>query len=285
MPGLGPDDLVLTASSIGGPPFRVLCEAARAGGFAGLSLWPAPVADEARATGLTDDDRRELLAEHALVVHDVDAVVGWAGPGDPGPPYLQEAPASLVHEVAVALGAGQVNAVLVGPKGTTHEALAEAVAAVCDRAAAHGLRVGFEFARASALRSLDDALAVRALLPHHDVGITVDTWQLHWGPSTVADLASAPGDAIRCVQVDDAPATRPDDLLRATYEGRLVPGEGAADLVGAVRALDAIGSAGPLTVEAINADLVARTDPVALARRLGDATRGVVARARRDTGG
>ena len=80
-----------------------------------------------------------------------------------------------------------------------------------------------------------------------------------------------PATAIRCVQVDDAPAERPDDLLRATYEGRLVPGDGAADLVGAVRALDRIGYAGPLTVEVINAEAIARVDPVTLARRLGDA--------------
>jgi sugar phosphate isomerase/epimerase len=125
---------------------------------------------------------------------------------------------------------------------------------------------------------------VRALLPNHDVGVTVDTWQLHWGPSTVAELAAAPGEAIRCVQVDDAPAERPEDLLRATYEGRLVPGDGAADLVGAVRALDRIGYRGPLTVEVINADLIARGDPIALGRRLGDATRAVVGRARRETG-
>jgi sugar phosphate isomerase/epimerase len=279
---LGPDDLVLTASSIGLPPFAVLCEAASAGGFAGVSIWPAEGYRAALESGMTVEDLHQLLDEHRLVVHDVDAVVAWAGPNDPGPPYLQAAPAALVYEAAAALGAGQVNAVVVGERGVSHDDLAEAMAVVCDAAAAYGLVVGFEFARASALRSLADALAVRSLLPHHDVGVTVDTWQLHWGPSTVSELAEAPGEAVRCVQVDDAPATRPDDLLRATYEGRLVPGEGAADLDGVVCALDGIGYRGPLTVEAINAELIAAYDPVTLACRLGDATRGVVARARRE---
>ena len=140
--------------------------------------------------------------------------------------------------------------------------------------------MGFEFARASALRSITDVLAVRKLLPGRDVGVTVDSWQLHWGPSTLDDLAAAPASMIRCVQIDDAPAERPDDLLRATYEGRLVPGRGAVDLVGLVGVLDAIGYGGPLTVETINADLIEAHDPVALARILGDATRGVVQRAR-----
>ena len=50
-----------------------------------------------------------------------------------------------------------------------------------------------------------------------------------------------------------------------------MPGEGAADLTGLIGTLDAIGFNGPITVEAINADLIAATDPVDLAIRLGDA--------------
>ena len=59
-----------------------------------------------------------------------------------------------------------------------------------------------------------------------------------------------------------------------------MPGEGAADLTGLIGTLDAIGYDGPITVEAINDDLIAATDPVDLAVRLGDATRAVVAQAR-----
>ena len=69
----------------------------------------------------------ELLGVHGLVVHDVDAVVAWAGPNDPGPPYLQAAPADLVFEAAVALGASQVNSVIVGERGVTHDELATTI--------------------------------------------------------------------------------------------------------------------------------------------------------------
>ena len=50
--------------------------------------------------------------------------------------------------------------------------------------------------------------------------------------------------------------------------------------MGLLRTLDAIGYAGPLTVEAINADLIASHDPVQLAQLLADATRAVRAEAR-----
>jgi sugar phosphate isomerase/epimerase len=185
-----------------------------------------------------------------------------------------------VLETAAALGARQANAIVVGERGTPLAAIVDVVAALVDEASDIGVRVGIEFARGSLVRTLDDLLAVRSALPNHDVGITVDAWQLHWGPSSIADLAGVPGAAVFSVQLDDAPAERPDDFTRATYEGRLVPGRGAADLVGLLRVLDAIGYAGPITVEAINAELIAAHDPVELAVQLGAATRAVIARSR-----
>ena len=158
--------------------------------------------------------------------------MGWAGPSDPGEPYLQAAPRAFVLDAAAALGARQANAIIVGERGTPHEAIAETVDAISAEAAAFGVRVGIEFARGSLVRTLGDLLAVRALLPSREVGVTVDAWQIHWGPSTLADLATVPGAAVLSVQLDDAPAVRPDDFGRATYSGRLVPGEGAADLAG-----------------------------------------------------
>ena len=160
-------------------------------------------------------------------------------------------------------GAGQVNAVLVGAKGTSHDdARRGDGGGVRRRRGATAWRVGFEFARASALRSLADALAVRALLPHHDVGVTVDTWQLHWGPSTIADLAAAPGDGdpLRAGRRRAGGAARrpaPRHLRgaararrrgrrpRRAWSGRSTPS----------------GTAGPLTVEVINAELIARARP------------------------
>ena len=87
---LGPGAPVLTSSTLGNPPFRTLVEAAAAGGFEGLSLWPAHSYARARAEGLSDADLRALLADHGLAVNDVDARVAWVGPGDPGPPYYEE---------------------------------------------------------------------------------------------------------------------------------------------------------------------------------------------------
>jgi sugar phosphate isomerase/epimerase len=277
---LGPDDLVLTSSSIGCPSFPVMVAAAAGAGFAGLSLWPPETYAVARREGFTPEQLRALLDDAGVIAYEVDALVTWAGPNDPGEPYLRAAPRAFVLEAAGALGAHQANAIVVGERGTSAEAIADAVDALCDAAEGAGVRVAVEFARGSLVRTLADARALLVALPHRDLGITVDAWQLHWGPSTIGELAAVRGSEVASVQLDDAPAERPDDFGRATYEGRLVPGAGAADLVGLLRTLDAIGYAGPLTVEAINADLIANHDPVELAQLLADATRAVRADAR-----
>ena len=286
---LGADDLVLTASSIGAPPFATLLAAARAGGFAGVSLGSSPqhgAADDA-TTSLTV--RRKMLDDHGLVVQDVDAIIVWAGANDPGPPYLGSSNSDAICETALALGAKQVNAIVLGERGVSIAELSGAIAFARDVAVSFGLRVAFEFARASALRTVADAVAAFAMVEHRygdsdseafAVGLTVDAWQMHWEPSNLEALAHVDGARVHCVQLDDAPAARPPDLLRATYDGRLIPGEGAANLVGLIRTLDAIGYRGPLTVETINAELIASHDPVVLARKLGDATRAVIAMAR-----
>jgi sugar phosphate isomerase/epimerase len=209
--------------------------------------------------------------------------VTWAGANDPGEPYLQAAPRAFVLETAGALGARQANAIVVGERGTSADEVADAVDDLCEAADRADVRVSVEFARGSLVRTLADARGLLDALPHRDLGITVDAWQLHWGPSTIGDLGAVRGSEVASVQLDDAPADRPDDFGRATYEGRLVPGTGAADLVGLLRTLDTIGYAGPLTVEAINADLIASHEPVELAQLLADATRAVRAAARART--
>jgi sugar phosphate isomerase/epimerase len=278
---LGPGSLVLTGSSLGNPPFRVLVEAAAAGGFAGLSLWPAATYGRARAEGHSDAELRALLADHGLVAHDVDAAIAWFGPGDPGPPYREEPGERELFEAGEALGARCCNVLLVADSAISAETsaaslldrAAETFAGVCDRAARHGLVATLEFSLGSAVRDARTALAVVERAGRPNSGVLVDTWHLHHGPTRFEDLRALPGDRVRAVQISDVPADPPTDLAHATRRGRLVPGEGALDWAAFLGMLDSIGSPAPLTVEVLNDGLASALPPRGLARRLGDAVR------------
>jgi len=276
---LGPDDLIITASTLGMPSFPDLVAAAVAGGFAGLSVWPEGVYTRARAEGLSDATMRALLTDAGVVVQDVDAAVAWVGAGDPGPPYLEEPDRDTLFAAARALGASFVNVLLVGRPGAATDPadLAAAFAGVCDEAATHGLVATLEFTYRGVVTTVSEAAAVVAAAGRPNGRLLVDTWQYHWGGSSSDQLAEVPGRLVAAVQVSDAPGERPADLRYATRYERLMPGEGVIDLTGLVRVLRSTGATAPLTVEVLNDRLLARHGAEGLARRLGEAMRGIVA--------
>jgi sugar phosphate isomerase/epimerase len=278
---LGREAWLLTGSSLGNPPFRTLVEAAAAGAFAGLSLWPAPTYQRARSEGHSDADLRAMLADHGLVVNDVDARIAWVGPDDPGPPYREEPSERELFAAAEALGARCCNVLLASGSAISQEpgaaglldAATEVFAGICDRAAAHGLVATLEFSPGSAVRNSGTALAIAQGSGRPNAGILLDTWHCHHGPTSFEDLRALPGSRVLAVQLSDVPAVPPADLAHATRRARLVPGEGAFDWTGFLDILSEIRSRAPLTVEVLNDELAAAHPPRELARRLGDAVR------------
>lgn len=276
---LGPDDLVITGSTLGHPPFNALVEAAVAGGFSGVSIWPGQTYQAARAEGRADVDMRAVLDHHGVVVEDVDALLVWTGPGGPGERDMAQREAEL-FEAGQALRAHYVNVAFIGDEAISVEQGAEIFAGVFDRALERGLIAHLEFIPFMAVRDAATALQIVEAANRPAAGILIDTWHCFRGPTTDDDLRSIPGDRVLGVQVNDAPSQPMDDLSEETMHHRLVPGEGDIDIVGFIRILDQIGSRAPLTVEVFSDALLAEHSPFDLAKRLGNAMRDIRARAR-----
>ncbi len=274
---LGPADLSITASTLGNPPFPTLVGAAAAAGFAGLSIWPEANYGRARAEGLSDKDLGVILEDHGVVVQDVDALVAWVGPDDPGPPYFIESPRDTLWAAAAALGARFANVLLVGPAGCTIDDAAESFAAMCDLAAEHGLIATYEFSYRGVVRTLTDAVAVIRAAGRPNGRLLVDTWHYHFGGSDIDALSAVPGDMVAAVQLNDAAAERPADIVEASLHHRLPPGEGIIGVTDFVRTLKAIDSPAPLTVEVFNDQLLEANGPHAFAAMLADGLRAIVA--------
>jgi sugar phosphate isomerase/epimerase len=111
--------------------------------------------------------------------------------------------------------------------------------------------------------------------------LTVDSWHLARTAGGDALLRTLPGKAIVALQLCDSPAvSEPEaDYMAATMTQRLIPGDGALDLVGFLRALDDAGCDAPLGAEIWSATLAAEP-PLDVARRVGDALRTLRAAAR-----
>ncbi len=281
---LGPEDLVLCAGTLLQAPFREKVEAAGKAGFAGLSLWLHDV-KRARESGLSDADMRAMLDDHGLVVAELDPLLSWIPDSGPGANAGSMAKAFLAttdrdfFEVADAIGARSLN--LAQGFGATIDldAAVEGFAGVCDRAAEHGLSISLEFLPWSGIPDAATALEIVERADRKNGGLMLDVWH-HFRSGEGDDaLRAVPGAKVVGIQLNDAPRERPEDIVGESMNSRLVPGEGAIDLVAFVRILDEIGSRAPIGIE-IFSQVLNALPPVEVARRVAEATRDVIARAR-----
>jgi sugar phosphate isomerase/epimerase len=282
---LGRNDLVasyytLAGAGVGEPArfsFAERVAAAAAAGFAGVGL----LADDyaaCRAAGLSDADMRAILGDHGIGVVEVEFLFGWCR-GDERASFSRGVEERL-YALADALGARHMNVGDIDPAGEREplERVAERFAALCDRAAEHGLLVGIEFLPWTDIPDAAGAWQIARLAGRPNGGVLVDAWHYFRGRCDADALRAVPADRIVGVQLDDADALCVGELYQDTLRRRL-PGEGGFDLVGLIRFLDAMGVDVPVSVEMISPDHHSR--PLAeAASRAHDATRAVLQRAR-----
>jgi sugar phosphate isomerase/epimerase len=278
VPVLGRDDLVLCAGTVLGSAFRERVEAASAAGFRGITLW-ANDWHQALADGLSPADMRALLDDHGLEIGELDGVTDWI----PGGTHAEELRASgflveqgVFWEMAEALGGRSLNVVEIMGAAVDAERAAEGFAALCDRAADHGLLVHLEPLPWSGVPDLPAAARIVDLADRANGGVLLDTWHHFRAGLGVGDLSPEAAARVNGIQINDAPAKAEDDLMDETMHRRLLPGHGDAAVADTLRALRAAGVDAPIGVEVFSDELAAL--PVAeAARRAAEAARAVVA--------
>ncbi len=261
----------ITTATLGNPGFAEAIGLAADAGFDLLSIWPGPTYSAALAAGESPSEMRQRLADAGIALHDVDAIVVWAGPGDPGPPYLEEASVNVVLEAAAALEARYINALVVG--SSDNDDCAAAFADICDQAAEVGLCVTLEFGPHRAVTDLAHAVAVVEAAGRVNGSVLYDTWHGYWAPRPTGPIGADAAAHVSTIQINDAPRDRPVDLATATRHHRLPPGAGCIPLDDVIASLRAGGSAAPLIVEVFNAELRNRLGVEAFAREMHDAAR------------
>ena len=273
---MGPNDLVLHAGPLRNASFLELCDAAVAGGFSAITLYPTHVR-RARAAGLSFADMRSALNDRGLSLADLDPLLNWM-PGDDFPNDLN-ATESEHYEVAEALGARSLNVAQAFRPTVAIDEAAEALAGVCDRAWEHGLLITLEYLPWAGIPDAATALAIVERVERPNATLMIDTWHTFRGPTTEAQLRALPGNRIGSVQINDAPAQPTGDLLTETTTARLLPGDGAIPLTRWIRLLDEIGSHAPIGVEVFSRVLDA-LPPSEVGRRCGVTARRALAAAR-----
>jgi sugar phosphate isomerase/epimerase len=237
-------------------------EAARQAGFDACGLRPARA--ELSERGAAELARR--IADSGLILLDVEVVRLGASGADADPLRLLD--------VAARLGARFVLAV--SHYDDPGRSAAE-LARLAEAAAGYGPRIALEFMRFTAVPTLASALDVLDRTGRADVGLLVDALHLQRSGGSPRDLRQIPPGRLAYVQLCDAVAEGPADLLAIAEEarhGRLLPGTGALPLR---ELLAELGPAVPVSVEVQSDELVRTASPGPRARLAFEHARALLA--------
>jgi sugar phosphate isomerase/epimerase len=275
----GPDGYTLWAGTVGfTSPLAERFAAAAATGCREATLSPPDVlraAQDGTAAAEIGRQARDLGLD--LVI---DPVMNWYPDREPSPSRFAGVSTDDALRICEALGVTSLSAIATASSDVPVPDLAGYFGRLCDRAAGFGARVHLEFIPFTIVRTLRTAWDLVRAADRPNGGLVFDTWHFFRGEPDFEVLAGIPGDRIFSVQLDDAPAV-PSGPLRVETQHRLLPGDGALDLVAAIRALNRIGGLRRVGPEVISPDLAAL--PILDAATLAmDRTRAIVAAALAD---
>jgi sugar phosphate isomerase/epimerase len=253
------------------PPAAIRTAAATGYDFVGLRLLPAMPGGIAYR--LMDDP--PLLAETLSALRDTGIAVFDIEMIRIGPEFSPE-PYKPLFETSARLGA---RAVLIAGDDADDARMAASLAGLCEMAKPYGLSCDLEFMPQSQVRDAAAAMRILRTAAQPNAAIIVDALHVSRSRTTPDQIAAIPRDWLTYAQICDGPAEIPtslDALNHAARHGRLLPGDGAIDLVGLFAALPADL---PIAVEIPNEHQAAALGADAWARRALAASKVVLAQA------
>jgi sugar phosphate isomerase/epimerase len=271
--------LCLWAGSVQRLGFDERLEAARVGGFDSTSLFPYEV-HRARAEGVGDAELRARFEDAGVRIAVIDPLARWLPtwrpPGGlpPDDPAYGDLEPDEVFAIAVAFGADLISVLALYDPPVSAAVGGPAFAALCDRAAEHGLRLQLEFIPGTGIHDLAAAWEIVRAADRPNGGILLDTWHFFRSGSSFELLEELPADRIFGLQIEDAPAAPAADPAHESLHDRFLPGEGELDLR---RFVEAVGDKVPaLTGPEVFSDRLGVLPAAELGRLLGESTRSLL---------
>ncbi len=228
--------------------------AAAAAGFRAIGLYVSEYRRLRVEEGRSAADIRALLDDHDLVIGEIETVRGWASA--PGSANADDCAIveEIAYEIADELGARYFQAI--GSYDGTIEQAADGFGALCDRAAAHDLKVGIEWLPFTNIYDAADAQAIVSRVDRSNAGYCADIWHHTRGSNDLAMITALPAERIFAIQMSDGPlAPGPLDYKTDCLTTRVPPGEGEFDCVGFLSSLRAMGVDAPISLEVCSTEL------------------------------
>ena len=280
MTAMGPDVPLVLANltSVSTTGFRHRVEVASRAGYTGLGLgldaYRLVTASEMPASAM-----RSVLADNGMRVAELEVVLGFAVQPDQaggalggGFSYTSAQDLLDFFQMAETFGAGCIQ-VAGAFTDELEPDVVDRFAALCDRAADHGLSVAIEFCAPSNIPDAGVATSIVQQADRPNGGVCVDIWHHTRGAADLALLAEIPADKVFMIQLNDgAGSPVHQDFFTETLNHRRVPGDGDFDIDGFLHTLKPALDTASVSVEVMSEEL-GRRDPQAAADATARAAR------------
>ncbi|NGO68865.1 sugar phosphate isomerase/epimerase family protein [Streptomyces boncukensis] len=203
------------------------------------------------------DELRGVLDSHGVAIGELQILFAWHF-GDSYPEYQQMARDREQHmyELCGTFGIDRIKTVIMTPTDLPpHAEVVERFAAVCDRAAEHGVSVAMETQSVHPGFDYADTADLILDADRPNGGFVVDAWHFFRDPDPWTALDRLPADKIFGLELRDAAAEPHESRLDDCLHHNKLPGEGDFDLVRLIRELDAKGVDVRISAEILSAEL------------------------------
>jgi sugar phosphate isomerase/epimerase len=245
-------------------------EAAGAGGFGSVSLFPSDCPTPRRAREV----RRQIEAG-GLSVGPLDPFAAWQA-GEPARSTARRGLDALLdfdeQEFFAIAGALEVTSVTAIQRSRRLHPLRQSIRdfqRLCARAARQGIRVHLEFMPFSGISDLTAAWAIVDGAGCANGGLVFDTWHYMRGRRDKQLLEEIPGERIFELQISDVGDERGRPSVTETMTARRLPSEHSSALREIVRALAAKEGVGRAGVEVMSTELWSTSSVAELGRQCG----------------
>lgn len=268
-------------SNVAHLPLLEKLRTARMAGYPELSLMPVEV-EGLLAEGSSLSDIRSTADGEGVRISRLDPLNTWPRiwrPDNMDGAYIESVATTPERFFELAEGLGCLHASLNAtfPAGSMPlDEITEHYAAICKRAAEHGMNCDLEFIPLWGVPTLSMAWEIVGGAAAPNGGLVFDVWHFVRGGSSAELLRQIPGERIHCVQLNDGPLELPSGVsIKDDCYDRHFPGDGEFPNVELVRILAETGGLNQVGPEVFS-PMLKQMSAEEVARRSAESTRGVL---------
>jgi sugar phosphate isomerase/epimerase len=231
--------------------FKDRVQAAALAGFKGFGIWHADLERVCKKYPLKEMKR--ILDDHGIQHVELEFLTDWFLQGDRK--RLSDIRKENLFKASEALGARHIKVGDFFQEPCSLPRLIDAFAALCDEAAQHGTRIGFELMPFSMIQTLEESLAMVKGAGAPNGGIVFDLWHVVKLGIPYEEICRMPMEYVVSVELNDGTVHAPWSLHEDTIHHRRFCGEGEFDVRGFVQVMQKAGYKGPWGIEVLSAEL------------------------------